>query len=67
MQYDILEALNQIAVEKNMEIDYVIETLKASLVSAARKKYGDGDNISREHRPSLRRDQHARGQNGRRD
>ncbi len=45
MQYDILEALNQIAVEKNMEIDYVIETLKASLVSAARKKYGDGDNI----------------------
>jgi N utilization substance protein A len=45
MQYDILEALNQIAVEKNMEIDYVIETLKSSLVSAARKKYGDGDNI----------------------
>jgi transcription termination/antitermination protein NusA len=45
MQYDILEALNQIAVEKNMDVDYVIETLKSSLVSAARKKYGDGDNI----------------------
>jgi N utilization substance protein A len=45
MQYDILEALNQIAVEKNMDVEYVIETLKASLVSAARKKYGDSDNI----------------------
>lgn len=45
MEYDVLEALNQIAAEKNMEIDYVIETLKSSLVSAAKKKYGDGENI----------------------
>jgi N utilization substance protein A len=45
MEYDVLEALNQIAAEKNMEIDYVIDTLKASLVAAAKKKYGDGENI----------------------
>ena len=46
MDYDIIEALNQIAAEKNMEIDYVIDTLKSSLVTAAKKRYGDGDNIT---------------------
>lgn len=45
MDYDIIEALNQIAAEKNMDIDYVMDTLRASLVSAAKKKYGDGDNV----------------------
>ncbi len=45
MEFDVIEALNQIAAEKNMDIDYVIDTLKSSLVTAARKKYGDGDNI----------------------
>ena len=46
MEYDVIEALNQIAAEKNMDIDYVIDTLKSSLVTAAKRKYGDGDNIS---------------------
>ena len=46
MEYNVIEALNQIAAEKNMEIDYVIDTLKSSLVTAAKKKYGDGDNIT---------------------
>ncbi|MCK4856789.1 MAG: S1 RNA-binding domain-containing protein, partial [candidate division Zixibacteria bacterium] len=45
MEYDVLEALNQIATEKNMEIDDVIETLKSSLISAAKKKYGEGENV----------------------
>ncbi len=45
MEFDVLEALNQIAAEKNMEIDEVIETLKASLIAAARKKYGEEQNI----------------------
>ncbi len=45
MDYDVIEALNQIAAEKNMDIDYVMDTLRASLVSAAKKKYGDGDNV----------------------
>ncbi|MFH2056030.1 MAG: transcription termination/antitermination protein NusA, partial [bacterium] len=45
MEFDVLEALNQIAAEKNMEIDEVIETLKASLVAAAKKKYGEEENI----------------------
>lgn len=46
MEYNVIEALNQIAAEKNMEIDYVIDTLKSSLVTAAKKRYGDGDNIT---------------------
>lgn len=45
MEFDVLEALNQIAAEKNMEIDEVIDTLKASLVAAAKKKYGEDENI----------------------
>ncbi len=45
MDYDVIEALNQIAAEKNMDIDYVMDTLRASLVSAAKKKYGDGENV----------------------
>ncbi len=45
MEYDIIEALSQIAAEKNMDVDYVVDTLKSSLITAAKKKYGDGDNI----------------------
>ena len=45
MEYDILEALNQIAAEKNMDMDEVVETLKSSLIAAAKKKYGESENI----------------------
>lgn len=45
MEYDILEALNQIAAEKNMEIEEVVETLKESLLAAAKKKFGEGENL----------------------
>ncbi len=45
MSYDILEAMTQIAREKNLEIRYVIETLESALLSAAKKKFNNADNI----------------------
>ncbi len=45
MNYDILESLSQIAREKNIELDYVIETLESALVQAAKKKFGEEQNI----------------------
>jgi N utilization substance protein A len=45
MNYEILEALGQIAREKNVGKDLVIETLEAGIVSAARRKYGQSADI----------------------
>ena len=45
MSYDILEAMTQIAREKNLDLQYVVETLESSLLSAAKKKYANADNI----------------------
>jgi len=45
MSFEVLETLNQIAREKNLELDYVIETLKSALLVAARKKFGTGENL----------------------
>jgi N utilization substance protein A len=46
MSFEVLETLNQIAREKNLELDYVIETLKSALLVAARKKFGSGENLA---------------------
>jgi N utilization substance protein A len=46
MNYEILEALSQITKNKNIDMDFVIETLEASLMSAAKKKFGNTDNIT---------------------
>jgi len=43
--YEILEALSQITKSKNIDMEFVIETLQQSLLSAAKKKFGDSDNI----------------------
>jgi N utilization substance protein A len=40
-----LESLTQIAREKNIELDYVIETLENALVQAAKKKFGETVNV----------------------
>lgn len=40
MNYDIVEALGQIAREKSVDREMLIETLEAGLLSAARKKFG---------------------------
>lgn len=45
MNYDVLEALRQIAQEKNVNRDLVVETLEVGLVSAAKKRFGLGDNV----------------------
>jgi N utilization substance protein A len=45
MSYDILEAMTQIAREKNLDLQYVVETLESSLLSAAKKKFANADNI----------------------
>ncbi len=42
---DVLEALRQIAREKSVTMDLVIDTLEEGLLSAARKKFGTADNI----------------------
>lgn len=48
MQYEIMEAINQISREKNLKIDYVLETVEAALVAAARKKYVTNESIRAE-------------------
>ncbi len=48
MEYDILEALTLIAQEKNLELDYVLETVESALVAAAQKKFGENESIKAE-------------------
>lgn len=42
---DVVDALNEIARQKNLDRDFVIETLKQGLLQACRKKFGTSDNI----------------------
>lgn len=46
MAFDMLEAMTLIAREKNIDFDAVVETLEASLLAAAKKKYAYTDNIT---------------------
>ena len=46
MAFDMIEAMQMIAREKNIEFDAVLETLQASLLAAAKKKFDFTDNIS---------------------
>src|SRR5437773_4103649 len=45
MNYEIQEALGQIAREKNVRPEQVMETLQAGLILAAKKKYGPNANV----------------------
>ena len=45
MRYEILEALGQIAREKNVGKELVIQTLEAGIISAARRRYGANADI----------------------
>jgi len=45
MAFDMVEAMTMIAREKNIDFDAVVETLEASLLAAAKKKYPFTDNI----------------------
>jgi transcription termination/antitermination protein NusA len=46
MPFDMVEAMTLIAREKNIDFDAVVESLEASLLAAAKKKYTNTDNIS---------------------
>lgn len=46
MNYDILEAFNQIVRDKNIGMEYVVSTIEAALLSAAKRKFGSSDNFS---------------------
>jgi N utilization substance protein A len=46
MNFEIIEALGQIAREKNVNRELVLETLEAGLVQAAKRRYGDTANIA---------------------
>ncbi len=46
MAFDMVEAITLIAREKNIDFDAVLETLQASLLAAAKKKYDYIDNIT---------------------
>ena len=43
--FNIVEALSQIAREKNVDRDLVVQTLADALISAAKKRYGNTDNF----------------------
>jgi transcription termination/antitermination protein NusA len=45
-RYDIIEAIGQIAREKNVSRDMVLETVKTGLLSAAKKRFGSSDHIT---------------------
>ncbi|MDP6124910.1 MAG: transcription termination factor NusA, partial [Candidatus Latescibacteria bacterium] len=45
VQEEVIEALGQIAREKNVSVDLVADTLEFGLLSAAKKKFGTSDNI----------------------
>jgi N utilization substance protein A len=51
MNYEISELLTQITREKNIDMKYVIETVEAGLLLAAKKKFGEVDNFSVEIEP----------------
>jgi len=44
-RYDILEAIGQIARDKNVDRELVVETIKSGLLSAAKKRFGSSDHI----------------------
>ena len=43
---DVIDALNEIARQKNLSREFVIETLKQGLLQACKKKFGTADNIT---------------------
>lgn len=45
MNYEIIEALTQIARERGLDKEFLIDALKESLLTGARKKFGKAENI----------------------
>ncbi|HEX9751330.1 MAG TPA: transcription termination factor NusA [candidate division Zixibacteria bacterium] len=45
LEFDIWEVVHQIMKSKNLELDYVLETVREGLMTAAKKRFGDADNV----------------------
>ncbi len=45
-RYDIIEAIGQIARDKNVKREVVVETLKTGLLNAAKKRFGDSEHVT---------------------
>ena len=45
MNYEIVDVLNQLTHEKNISRDFLVETLEAGILSAAKKRFGDSEDI----------------------
>lgn len=43
--FDVMEVVHQITKTKNLDPEYVLETIKEGLITAARKRFGDVENI----------------------
>lgn len=45
MDFDVMEVIHQITKTKNLDPEYVLETIKEGLMTAARKRFGETDNV----------------------
>lgn len=45
IEFDVMEVVHQITKAKNLDQEYVLETIKEALLSAARKRFGEIENI----------------------
>jgi len=45
MEFDVMEVIHQITKAKNLDHEYVLETIKEGLLTAARKRFGEIENI----------------------
>lgn len=45
MNYEIVQVLNQLTHEKKLSRDFLLETLEAGILSAAKKRFGDSEDI----------------------
>ena len=50
--FNVVEALSQIAREKNVDREMVVQTLADALISAAKRRYGDTENYAAEIDPT---------------
>lgn len=45
VNYEIVEVLNQLTQERNLSRDFLVETLEAGILSAAKKRFGNSDDL----------------------
>ncbi len=45
MEFDVMEVIHQITKSKNLDAEYVLETIREGLMTAVRKRFGETDNV----------------------